>query len=66
MAEQPGLDLSPFSFEGGPVGCLLIHGFTSAPPEMRPMGEYLPELSHEMTVVACRSAGYSAGGLLPP
>jgi len=43
MTEQPGLDLSPFFFAGGPVGCLLLHGFTGAPPEVRPMGEYLAE-----------------------
>lgn len=35
------LDLSPFFFEGGPVGALLIHGFTGSPPEMRLAGEYL-------------------------
>lgn len=27
--------------EGGPVGCLLVHGFTGAPPEMRLLGEFL-------------------------
>ncbi len=41
MARHPWLDPSPFFFAGGPVGCLLIHGFTGAPTEMRPMGEYL-------------------------
>jgi esterase/lipase len=35
------LDLNPFTFEGGPVGCLLVHGFSGSPPEMRPMGEFL-------------------------
>ena len=35
------LDLNPFFFEGGEVGCLLVHGFSGSPPEMRPMGEYL-------------------------
>jgi carboxylesterase len=44
----PGLDLGPFSFAGGPVGCLLIHGFTGSPPEMRPLGEYLA--GHGLTV----------------
>lgn len=34
-------DPSAFSFAGGPVGCLLIHGFTGSPAEMRPLGEYL-------------------------
>ncbi len=27
--------------EGGPVGVLLIHGFTGSPPEMRLVGDYL-------------------------
>ncbi|HID86186.1 MAG TPA: carboxylesterase, partial [Anaerolineae bacterium] len=35
------LDLNPFFFEGGPTGCLLVHGFSGSPPEMRPMGEFL-------------------------
>ena len=33
----------PFEFDGGAVGCLLIHGWTGAPPEMRLLGEYLHE-----------------------
>ena len=31
----------PFLFQGGRTGCLLIHGFTGAPKEMRLMGEFL-------------------------
>lgn len=34
-------DPSPFFLEAGPVGVLLIHGFTGSPPEMRLVGEYL-------------------------
>jgi carboxylesterase len=30
-----------FSFEGGPVGALLIHGFTGSPQGLRGLGEYL-------------------------
>lgn len=41
MTRHPHLDPSPFLLEGGPVGILLIHGFTSSPPEMRRVGEYL-------------------------
>jgi carboxylesterase len=39
----PRLDLDPSSFflQGGPIGVLLIHGFTGAPTEMRLLGEYL-------------------------
>jgi carboxylesterase len=31
----------PFFLSGGRTGCLLIHGFTGTPKEMRWMGEYL-------------------------
>jgi carboxylesterase len=33
----------PFRFEGGRVGCLLLHGFTGTPCEMRPLGRRLAE-----------------------
>jgi carboxylesterase len=39
-----------FAFEGGKVGCLLLHGFTGTPCEMRPLGERLAE--HGYTVRA--------------
>jgi carboxylesterase len=41
MAQHPKPDPSPFFLSGGPVGVLLIHGFTGAPPEMRRIGDYL-------------------------
>ncbi len=50
------LDLNPFFFDGGPTGCLLIHGFSGSPPEMRPMGEYLAEKG--LTVRGVRLAGH--------
>ena len=50
------LDLNPFFFEGGPVGCLLVHGFSGSPPEMRPMGEYLA--GKGLTVLGVRLAGH--------
>jgi carboxylesterase len=31
----------PFFIEKGPVACLLIHGFSGSPAEIRPLGEYL-------------------------
>jgi len=31
----------PFFLPGNRVGCLLVHGFTGAPKEMRWMGEFL-------------------------
>jgi carboxylesterase len=51
-----GLDLNPFFFEGNKSGCLLIHGFSGSPPEMRPMGEYLAEKG--MSVLGVRLAGH--------
>jgi len=30
-----GQDIGPFLFEGNDIGCLLIHGFTNTPHEMR-------------------------------
>lgn len=56
MPMNPHLDPGPFHFPGGPVGCLLIHGFTGAPPEMRPMGEYLA--ARGLTVRGVRLAGH--------
>lgn len=50
------LDLNPFFFEGGPMGCLLIHGFSGSPPEMRPMGEFLAQKG--LTVLGVRLAGH--------
>lgn len=54
MAQHPWLDPKPFSFEGGSVGALLIHGFTGAPTEMRPLGEVLA------------AEGYTVNGPLLP
>ena len=50
------LDLNPFFFEGGPVGCLLVHGFSGSPPEMRLMGEFLAQKG--LTVQGVRLAGH--------
>ena len=43
LPPQPELDLEPFSMgpENAAVVCLLIHGFSGSPPEMRWLGEYL-------------------------
>src|SRR5204862_768650 len=37
----PGAE--PFLYRAGNVGCLLVHGFTSAPWEMRGLGRYLAD-----------------------
>ncbi|KJS86636.1 MAG: hypothetical protein JM58_06705 [Peptococcaceae bacterium BICA1-8] len=47
-------DIEPFDFLGNETGCLLIHGFTGSPGEMRPLGEYL------------HKKGYSVKGVLLP
>jgi carboxylesterase len=41
MTQHSHLDPSAFLLDGGPIGALLIHGFTGSPPEMRPIGDYL-------------------------
>jgi len=46
----------PFFFRGGATGCLLIHGFTAVPAEMRWLGEYLAEQGH--TVLGLRQTGH--------
>ena len=33
--------IAPFSFDGGPVGVVLSHGFTGTPASMRPWAEHL-------------------------
>lgn len=50
MARQAHLNPSTFFLPGGPVGVLLIHGFTGAPTEMRLLGNYLH--AHGLTVLA--------------
>jgi carboxylesterase len=47
----------PFFFPGGKVGCLLVHGFTGSPKEMRWMGEYMSEKGH--TVLGIRLPGHA-------
>lgn len=42
----------PFFFRGGPTGCLLVHGFTASPQEMRGLGEHLAGEGH--TVLGVR------------
>ncbi len=52
---MPGAE--PFFLPGGKIGCLLIHGFTGAPKEMRWMGEDLNQRG--FTVLAPRLAGHA-------
>lgn len=48
----------PFFFSGNRIGCLMIHGFTGTPKEMRWMGEYLAGQGY--TVMGVRLAGHSS------
>ncbi|OQX63889.1 MAG: hypothetical protein B5M51_04515 [Anaerolinea sp. 4484_236] len=47
----------PFFFPGNKTGCLLVHGFTGAPKEMRWMGEYLAEQG--FSALGVRLAGHA-------
>ena len=38
----------PFAFDRGPVGCLLLHGFTGTPAEMRPLGDHLAKRGYSV------------------
>lgn len=47
----------PFFLPGGETGCLLVHGFTGAPKEMRLMGNALNQKN--ITVLGIRLAGHA-------
>ncbi len=40
----PGAE--PFFFRGGATGCLVLHGYTASPQEMRGLGEHLAAQGH--------------------
>ncbi|NTU79403.1 MAG: alpha/beta fold hydrolase [Chloroflexales bacterium] len=46
----------PFLFRGGDHGCLLIHGFTGGPEEMRGLGEHLA--ARGLTIFSPRLPGH--------
>ncbi len=47
----------PFLFPGSRTGCLLVHGFTGSPKEMRWMGEYMS--AQGFSVLGVRLAGHA-------
>jgi carboxylesterase len=51
---MPGAE--PFAFHGGPVGVLLIHGFSGSPGALRRIGEWLAARGH--AVVCPRLPGH--------
>lgn len=46
MIHNPQLQGDPFYWEGGPVGVLLIHGFTATTAEVRLLGSILHQRGH--------------------
>ena len=48
--------VQPFAYDRGPIGCVLLHGFTAAPKEMRALGSYLA--ARDYTVRGVRYAGH--------
>ncbi|NJM05300.1 alpha/beta fold hydrolase [Candidatus Gracilibacteria bacterium] len=46
----------PFFFPAGQTGCLLVHGFSGSPAEMRELGRSLA--THDHTVLGLRLAGH--------
>jgi carboxylesterase len=56
MRGAPIDQVQPFAFDRGPIGCVLLHGFTAAPKEMRPLGDYLA--ARDFTVRGVRYAGH--------
>jgi carboxylesterase len=47
----------PFFIPGGKVGCLLVHGFTGTPKEMRMLADSLAQ--EKYTILAVRLAGHA-------
>ena len=47
----------PFFFPGNEVGCVLVHGFTGSPKEMRWIGEFLAKKG--FSVIGVRLAGHA-------
>src|SRR4029453_16615399 len=54
MGVMPGA--GTFYFEGSDDGCLLVHGFTGTPQNVRPLGDFLARRG--LTVLAPRLAGH--------
>ena len=54
MSVMPGA--GSYFFEGSEIGCLLIHGFSGTPQNLRPLGDFLARRG--LTVLAPRLAGH--------
>jgi carboxylesterase len=53
----------PWLLSGGPIGCLLIHGFTGAPNEMRGLGNYLNRRGYTVLGVRLFAHGTKASDM---
>ena len=51
---RPGAE--PFAYDAGPVGILLLHGFTGSPASTRPVGAWLAD--HGVSSVGPRLPGH--------
>ncbi|HSD11335.1 MAG TPA: alpha/beta fold hydrolase [Candidatus Binatia bacterium] len=54
-----------FAFEGGTIGCLLLHGFTGTPCEMRPLGQRLAERGYTVCAPLLPGHGTRVEDLAP-
>lgn len=63
MPQPNAITPAPFFLAGGPVGVLLIHGFTGAPPEMRRLGDYLHQQDFTVSAPLLPGHGTSAADL---
>ncbi len=57
----PGAE--PFVIRGGPIGCLLVHGFTASPQEMRQLGHFLSGKGNSVLGVLLAGHGTCVGDL---
>jgi carboxylesterase len=48
MTSEVVPEVKAFTFEGGPTGVLLLHGFTGNPSSLRPLGEALVARGHSV------------------
>lgn len=60
---MPGAE--PFSAEGGPVGVLVLHGFTGNPQSMRPLAEALAAAGHTVSLPLLPGHGTQVQDMLP-
>jgi len=58
------LGAEPFSCEGGPVGVLVLHGFTGTPQSMRPLAEAFAGAGHAVELPLLPGHGTSVDDML--